>query len=105
MEKLADPGNADLRNQQRTFFTKACKAVSESLAARPFHIRIKLNLAALDCVLVTVGELGSPNKDNLKAQYAALLGDSDFKNAVFYDTSDVAAVRNRFTKAKGIMVG
>ena len=82
--------------QLETRFTKACKAVSKELDQKPFHLRQRLNLAALDAVMACSVELADSLNSSIGNAYASLLKDQKFMNAVTYNTSHTLEVKTRF---------
>ena len=82
----------DLENR----FTKSCAGVSAALDKKPFHLRGRLNLAALDAVMACSIELAHSIDFDLRDAYAQLRADEGFMNAVSYNTSHALEVRQRF---------
>jgi hypothetical protein len=86
-------------------FPGVCKLLLSSVGEKPFHLKGRLNYAALDSVLgtllsVDVGAIPS----NLKERFDALLIHPDFEKGVTLNTSDVASVVLRFDVARKIFL-
>ena len=77
-------------------FERACKVIRSKLHDKPFHLRGRLNVAALDSVLACAVELIDSLTPDLHAAYDKLRADDDFLKTVMYDTSDAPVVRHRF---------
>ena len=77
-------------------FDKACTMVRNKLGERPFHLRQRLNLAALDAVMAsTMASFESLNPD-IRSAYAKLREDETFIETVTHNTSDASVVQQRF---------
>ena len=76
-------------------FTGACQAALGSLGSRPFHVRGRLNVAALDGVLSALMIVGEDARSDLQEAYADLLADEDFLYTIYFDTSDSDVVKSR----------
>ena len=77
-------------------FEHACQLVRSQLGAKPFNLRGRLNVAALDSVMACAVELTNSLTPDLQAAYKKLRADEKFQGAVTYDTSDASVVRQRF---------
>lgn len=77
-------------------FARTCAVVHAELEDNPFHLRQRLNLAALDAVMACAMELGDSLKSNLGAAYAELQVARDFVAAVTHNTSHTLEVQQRF---------
>ena len=76
-------------------FVEACSVLKNQLGERPFHLRQRINLAALDSVMATAVESVDSLVPNLNKAYVELKADSDFDDTVTYNTSDTAVVQQR----------
>ena len=74
-------------------------AIVAQLDPKPFHVRGPLNLAAMDSVMTALVRNSNRIPNDLKARYAKLLGDDDYRQAIFYNTSDPKEVENRMKLA------
>ncbi len=77
-------------------FYKICKRVRTALGDKPFHLRHRLNLAALDVVMASSFELLDSMDSDLAYIYEQLQENDRFMETVTHNTSDVAAVQERF---------
>jgi hypothetical protein len=85
-------------------FARAAKLVVKQLGAKPFHIRGPLNSSALDSVMCTVIEYLDKLPADLGARFGVLVKDDNFRQATFYGTSDVTALKTRFELARHHLV-
>ena len=77
-------------------FSKACSFVRGELGDRPFHLRQRLNLAALDAVMACSVELVDSLKPGISSAYEKLKADKKFIEMVTHNTSDASVVQERF---------
>ncbi|WP_029555519.1 DUF262 domain-containing protein [Xanthobacter sp. 91] len=80
-------------------FAEVTAAIVAQLDPKPFHIRGPLNLAAMDSVMAVLTRNPTKIPKNLKARYARLLADDDYRMAIFFNTSDPKEVERRLTLA------
>lgn len=86
-------------------FPKVCDLIVSELGQRPFHLRGPLNASALDSVMsVLLTNLKSVPAD-LSDRYSQLKQDKIFADATYYGTSDVAVLKDRFQRAKDLLIG
>lgn len=79
-------------------FGASTEMIVGQLGEKPFHLRGRLNYGVLDSVMYAV--LSSDTQiDDLAERYTALTGDSDYIEAVTYNTSDASAIETRLDKA------
>ena len=95
MEVLDKADSVKIEQLERRF-TKACEVVCKELAKKPFHLRQRLNLAALDAVMACSVELADSLNFGIGNAYAALLTDETFMKVVTYNTSHTLEVQKRF---------
>ena len=81
-------------------FLKACNLVKAQLGGKPFHLRQRLNLAALDAVMATSVELVDSLKSDLANAYEGLQNNEAFIETVKYNTSDVSVLQQRLKLAR-----
>ncbi len=74
--------------------------IVKQLDPKPFHVRGPLNLAAMDSVMSVL--IRNPKKipGDLKARFEKLLADKEYRDAIFYNTSDLPEVKRRLTLAE-----
>lgn len=77
-------------------FESACEAVRAKLGGNPFHLRGRLNIAALDAVMSSALVLADSLTPDLSAAYELLRNEKEFLDTVMFNTSDAAVVRLRF---------
>ena len=76
-------------------FAAACSAVREALGDIPFHLRQRINLAALDSVMATAVEAGGSIQQDWANAFEELKTNPTFVNTVTYNTSDTSVVQQR----------
>lgn len=82
-------------------FKASCDYVLGELGEKPFHLRGRLNYGALDSVMSAV--LTDVNTEGLDEKFKLLRSDSDYNDAITFNTSDEAAVENRLDRAFEIL--
>lgn len=95
MEQIAQSDEEVMDNLAERF-RAACLLIVTQLGQRPFHVRTRLNVAALDGVMATVIENVDRQLHPLDVAWRSLLNDEDFNAAISFDTSDTDTVRLRF---------
>lgn len=95
----ASPGSRDAIANR---FSAATALAVRELGQRPFHVRTRLNVAALDGVLGTLVEHveGVPEA-SLGQTWNDLRNDESFVPLISYDTSDTDVVKSRFALIQG----
>jgi hypothetical protein len=88
--------NSNFEKEKREFQV-AVDFILKKLGEKPFNLRGPLNYGALDSMMVCV-LLGNRPED-FRERFESLLDDSDFDNAIKYNTSDESAIRTRISKA------
>lgn len=87
-------------------FKQACEVAVTRLPEKPFHLRGgRLNVSALDSVLVTILTNPAKLKADLGEAYKSLRDDKKFEEATYYGTSDVAVIKQRFEAAERHLIG
>lgn len=76
-------------------FVEACSVLKKQLGERPFHLRQRINLAALDSVMATAVEAVDSLVPDLNSAYVELKADPDFDETVTHNTSDTTVVKQR----------
>lgn len=94
--KVLDKADGAMRTALAERFAKVCAAIHSQLGAQPFHLRGRLNLAALDAVMACAMELSESLKPDLGGAYEKLRDNSDFMAAVTHNTSHTLEVQKRF---------
>lgn len=87
----------------RNDFEQTMNMIVRALHPKPFHVRGPINLAALD----SIASLTIKNIRKIPDDYAervnALLEDEEYRDAIFFNTSDTQAVQKRMMKADEIL--
>ncbi len=102
---VLDKKDADSIQELERRFTLACNVLRSQLGDRPFHLRQRINLAALDSVMATAIEFVETIDPELNCAYQELKADSKYDATVTYNTSDTSVVQERLTlvhKAFGV---
>lgn len=88
----------------RSSFPEITKLITEKLPQKPFHIRGPLNLAAMDSIMSVLIKFKPRIKHNIEQGYRTLITDKQFRDAIFYNTSDASAVRDRIRLARQYLI-
>ena len=102
MESL-DKSDVEHLKQIEQRFSRACSLVKAELGEKPFHLRQRLNLAALDSVMACLMESSVSPKSDLKSAHQELINNQRYLEAVERHTSDVSAIKERFELARGLL--
>lgn len=94
MDGLTEVGQDELQSIRQRFVA-ACARIVEELGDRPFHLRGRLNVAALDCMTACAMDFAGPI-GALSHCFTTLMNTEAFRDAVYFNTSDAAVVRRRF---------
>jgi len=87
-------------------FGEVTESVVQSLGEKPFHLRMPLNVSALDSVMsVLVEHHRALDYSKLKERYSNLVNDSDFKEYTRINTTDTGVVKNRIKRVKEYILG
>jgi hypothetical protein len=82
-------------------FPIVAEIVASELGPKPFHLRGKLNVSALDAVLsVLIQSYGHYDRAKLAARWAALKTDTKFDDSTKYNTTDTATVHQRIESVR-----
>ena len=95
MDLLDEADSEQMENVERRF-SQACHMLRAGLGEKPFHLRQRLNLAALDAVIACSLELVDSLGSDIGNRYKRLLADKKFVETVAHNTSDVLVVHKRF---------
>jgi len=80
-----------------TNFKSSTDYILDHLGEKPFHLRGRLNYGALDSIMAAV--LADIAPQDLAERFSDLRQDSDYDDAITYNTSDDAVVETRLAKA------
>lgn len=81
-------------------FPIACKKIVEAFGEKPFHVRGPMNLAAADCIMAECIRHHDKNFKIAQKNFEKLMKDSDFREEIFFNTSDSAVVKKRIDRVK-----
>ena len=104
MRKNKNPGDEVLESS-RELFDRTCKAVVETLGARPFHVRAGLNSAVFDAVMVAFSNHAGEAGHDVKQRYQRLIANEEFDQCTRQGTTDMDIVHKRFRKASQLLFG
>lgn len=85
-------------------FVEVIELVDKELPSRPFHVRGPINLAAMDSILGVLIANPKRIRDDLAAGYEQLLAESEYKEAIFFNTSDNVTVAKRLSLARSFLL-
>lgn len=87
--------------EMRDTFCETCHIIAHYFPEKPFHLRGRINYAAMDSIFNAVAQIGSNKK--LFDNYSILIKDSDFIHTTTNNTSDVKILHRRFQRAMDIL--
>lgn len=104
---MKDNSKNDLESQSAVKrFNGLCEVLLSTVGGKPFHLKGRLNYAALDSVFGTLLRVDVGNlPGNLSERFQALLVHPEFEKGVSINTSDVSCVKARFDIANTILLG
>lgn len=94
--EVLDKADSQLLEQLEERFNKACNRIVSQLGEKPFHLKSRLNLGALDSVLACTIELEDSLKPEIVKEYAKLRKHDTFLASVERNTSHTLEVHRRF---------
>jgi hypothetical protein len=103
LKKLASGSREAEVDKTKAKLTKVFQYTLEQLGERPFHLRGRLNYAAMDSTLVAASTALDKDIKDLKERYGALVADSDYQDWITSDTSDEKVLTARIDKAISIL--
>lgn len=102
MMKMPEADRKESLNRMADTFVNTCSIIVEHLPEKPFHLRGRINYAAMDSIYNAVAQSTLSN-DELKVRYKDLIVDDEFVNTSTINTSDGKTLYLRFQKAIDIM--
>lgn len=90
-------------NETKADFSAICKYTLHHLGEKPFHLRGRLNYAAMDSTLVAAGIALKKGVADFKRRYDVLLEDDEYIQWCTKDTSDEKILIGRIKKAINIL--
>ncbi len=88
----------------KSSFPEITKLITEQLPEKPFHVRGPLNLAAMDFIMSVLIKFRTRLKSNIEQRYNRLVHDKQFREAIFYNTSDASVVEDRIHLARQYLI-
>jgi uncharacterized protein with ParB-like and HNH nuclease domain len=88
-----------------TLFPAVCERIVEEVGEKPFHVRGPINLAALDSIFTVLLLQPDIGKDKLKAKLESLYSHKEYRQAIFFNTSDNVTVKERLRIARSELSG
>jgi uncharacterized protein with ParB-like and HNH nuclease domain len=98
INKLSSENLDKKLSEIEVIFKTACSIIKNELPAKPFHIRGRINYAAMDSIFAAVISMSEVPPD-LGKRYGRLVKDDEFIYASTINTSDEAALTERFNIA------
>ncbi len=95
--EVLDKADAPQLEQLEERFNKACQIIVSKLGEKPFHLRGRLNLGALDSVMACAIEIEHSLKPEISEEYSNLKINSTFLESVTHNTSHTVEVHQRFS--------
>jgi uncharacterized protein with ParB-like and HNH nuclease domain len=83
-------------------FSNACRLIISNLPEKPFHLRGRINYAAMDSIFVTIMSMDKLPND-IAERYKRLIKDDDYITAATINTSDDSTLYIRFVRAREIL--
>jgi hypothetical protein len=102
-KKLKEQDKISWISETKTKFTDLVGYVFAQLGEKPFHLRGRLNYAAMDSTLIASEVALANGVTDLKGRYHRLVSDPDFVEFATHDTSDEKVLQNRFLRALAIL--
>lgn len=103
MKRLTEEEKAVLLEQLRTVFSRTCEVIANNLPDKPFHLRGRINYAAMDSIFNAVAQFDIVPED-LEVRYQALIKDEEYIDTATINTSDGKTLHLRFQRALDILV-
>lgn len=105
MRRLGEAEQEETIENDAKEFESACAIAVESLPDKPFHLRGRLNYAAMDSMIAGLMETGASDPEVVHRAYLRLLDDEDYLGAVSTSTSDEKVLSKRFKLVKQALSG
>ena len=83
-------------------FNSACYVIDNSLPKKPFHLRGRINYAAMDSIFVAIMRMEKVPND-IGGRYGNLVNDDEFLRSATINTSDESTLHTRISKAIAIL--
>ncbi|MGC0836442.1 DUF262 domain-containing protein [Pantoea agglomerans] len=103
VNKMPSEPQSEFLRDLESRFEKTCRIVSSELPEKPFHLRGRINFAALDSIFSTLIAMDGMCV-NLAQKFDLLVNDSEFIESISMSTSDDKVLKQRFDKARSILM-
>ncbi len=103
MKRLTEEEKANLLEQLRTVFSRTCEIIANKLPDKPFHLRGRINYAAMDSIFNAIAQFDIVPED-LKERYQSLIKDEEYIDTATINTSDGKTLYLRFQRALNVLV-
>ena len=106
-KKSKEKSNPDLMEQYdeiKNEFFAVSKYLYQSLGSKPFHLKKRLNYAAMDSIFVAGYLAYRKEIKDLKNRYEKLIHDDEFIKSVSISTSDESSIKSRMNKVLDYLV-
>jgi len=101
-KRLSDEERSSLLEKLRSVFTETCEIIANFLPEKPFHIRGRINYAAMDSIFNAIAQsTGAP--EDLRDKYQSLILDAEYLDTATINTSDGKTLFMRFRRALDIL--
>jgi hypothetical protein len=104
IQKKHRNGKTDAIQQFIELFPKVTELVINEFGEKPFHIRKKLNMSAMDSVMVIILNNIENIPDDLKTRYKKLIQNNEFETLTTISTTDKTTVVNRFLIVRKFLI-
>ena len=84
----------------RQAFEQGTELIADRLGGKPFHVRGPINLAAMDSTMAVILRRVANIPSDFAGRMAKLLKDKEYRESIYFNTSDVHAVRDRMQRAE-----
>lgn len=103
VNKMPNEQQSEFLRDLESRFEKTCRIVSSELPEKPFHLRGRINFAALDSIFSTLIAMDGVC-NNLAQKFDFLVNDTEFIDSISMSTSDDKVLKQRFDKARSILM-
>lgn len=101
IKKMEASERAATLAQMEDTFHRTCKLIADKLPEKPFHLRGRINYAAMDSIFNAVACIGDNGR--LEENYQKLIKDNEFIETATINTSDGKTLYIRFQRALDIL--
>ncbi|MEM9400678.1 MAG: DUF262 domain-containing protein [Verrucomicrobiota bacterium] len=94
IKKMSAKERTEKMGTLRDIFSRTCEIIANELPERPFHLRGRINYAAMDSIFNAIAENGGI--DGLSQKYQVLITDPEYIESATINTSDGKTLYLRF---------